>query len=562
MGSGGSKSKQKILQLKWSKPYDVKSNNANDDIFFVPVKDSDGNDDSGLLAYFERSFREPTNANDFFSIARKVGLIGAYGTDPAWGCNKDFVGTYQCGHVSTKAKTVEHKSLGFDQKVYFDCRSEHAACMNFRLELTTEGKLQFTTRDNKLITTGMANPHPFAANNAAPRTNENVNSQQPTEHVTKLNNMILDGKLPGLSRAFVQYMYPSQQLKRGEYLCSQTGNCMLVLDQAGNLDVRALKLKSAKIGETMQGDRDSTSCALYELTGLNVDNLGKVANISIDGKRRMFSTSQVAPGKKYVEITEKDKAGRKILYDNPGEKLENITNDSGVIDFCFDQCNSRDDCGGFVVSDNAPKICQLKTTELFPVGNRVQSDVTHLYKRLYAPKKVSESCMKPENAGIVAIDSVLFDHYPTDKNDPRMTSDTLCGVDQLVQTPTQEFDTASANLASIYDTIMDKIKKTIKAQTMYNLFRNDPGMDVGGKITDYTNTTDQIKTFTDKEETVRGAEEDTRLSLISETYKYIVWSIVAVIIIIVIVIYGDIGTYANLGAIADIFKGTDENESS
>lgn len=561
MGSGGSKSKQK--ELKYSKPYDVKSNNANDDIVFVPVKDSDGKYDSGLLAYFERSFREPTNANDFLSIARKVGLIGSYGTDPAWGCTKDFVGTYQCGHVSTKAKRVEHTSVGFNQKVYFDCSSEHAACINFRLELTTEGKLQFTDRDNKLITTGMANPHPFAANNAAPRTNENVNSQQPTEHVTILNNMILDGKLPGLSRAFVQYMYPSQELKRGEYLCSKTGNCMLVLDQAGNLDVRALKLKTAKIGETMQGNRDSTSCALHELTGLNVDNLGKVANISIDGNRRMFSTNQVAPGKKYVEITEKDKAGRKILYDNPGEKLENVTNDTGVIDFCFDQCNSRNDCGGFVVSDNAPKICQLKTTDLFPVGNRVQSDVTHLYKRLYAPKQqVSESCMKPENAGIVAIDSVLFDHYPTDKNDPRMTPNTLCGVDELVRTPTTEFNTASANLASIYDTIMDKIKKTIKVQTMYNLFRNDPGMDVGGKITDYTNTTDQIKTFTDKEETVRGAEEDTRLSLISETYKYIVWSIVAVIIIIVIVIYGDIGTYANLGAIADIFKGTNDNESS
>ena len=560
MGSGGSKSKPKVL--KWYKPYDVKSNNANDDLFFVTVKDSDGNDDSGLLAYFERSFRAPTGAPSFLSFLRKAGLIGSYGNDPAWGCNKDFVGTYQCGHVSTKAKTVEHTSVGFDQKVYFDCRSEHAACMNFRLELTTEGKLQFTTRDNKLITTGMANPHPFAANNAAPRTNENVNSQQPTEHVTKLNNMILDGKLPGLSRAFVQYMYPSQELTRGEYLCSKTGNCMLVLDHAGNLDVRVLKLKSEKNGETMQGIRDSKSCALYELTGLNVDNLGKVANISIDGNRRMFSTNQVAPGKKYVEITETDKTGRKILYDNPGEKLENVTNDTGAIDFCFDQCNSRDDCGGFVVSDNAPKICQLKTTDLFPVGNRVQSDVTHLYKRLYAPKNVSESCMKPENAGIVAIDSVLFDHYPTDKNDPRMRRDTLCGVDQLVQTPTQEFDTASANLASIYDTIMDKIKKTIKAQTMYNLFRNDPGMDVGGKITDYTNTTDQIKTFTDKEETVRGAEEDTRLSLISETYKYIVWSIVAVIIIIVIVIYGDIGTYANLGAIADIFNGTNENESS
>jgi uncharacterized membrane protein YvbJ len=112
---------------------------------------------------------------------------------------------------------------------------------------------------------------------------------------------------------------------------------------------------------------------------------------------------------------------------------------------------------------------------------------------------------------------------------------------------------------------MTKIQNTIKAQTMYNLFRNDPGMDVGEKIDDYSKTTDQIKAFTDKEETVRGAEEDTRLALISDTYKYIVWSIVAVVIIIVIVMYGDIGTYANLGAITDVFKdagSSSSNESS
>jgi hypothetical protein len=333
----------------------------------------------------------------------------------------------------------------------------------------------------------------------------------------------------------------------------------------GAYKVCALRIRSAKLAAdsvVITGDSNTNSSALYELNGINVDNLGKVANISIDGKRRMFSTGQVALGKKYVEITGKDKSGRVLSYDNPGDKLENVMNDTGAIDFCFDQCSNRDDCGGFVVSDNDPKMCQLKTTDLFPFGNRVQSDVTHLYKRLYAPKKVSDSCMKPENTGIVAIDSVLFDHYPTDKKDPRMTRDTLCGVDQLVETPTTNFDTASANLASIYDTIMEKIQKTIKSQTMYNLFRNDPGMDVGEKIDDYTKTTDQIKTFTDKEETVRGAEEDTRLALISETYKYIVWSIVAVIIIIAIVMYGDIGTYANMDAITDVFKDASGNGSS
>ena len=485
-----------------------------------------------------------------------------YRWDPAVGCNKNFIGTYKCG--KNLPKTVS-KTDAANSVILFDCRAEHHRCRDFVLELTTEGKLLFRKNDSEdLITEGIVSPNPFQAVNAAPRTNESVNPDQLPEDIKKLNSMVLDGKLPGLSRRFERYMSPLQELKRGEYLCSSTGNCMLVLDKAGNFEVRALKLKTAKIGETMQGNRDSTSCALHELDGLNVDNLGKVANISVDGKRRMYGSSQLALGTKYVEITGTDALTGKLTYDNPGDTLESISNDTGAIDYCFEQCTSRVDCGGFVVSQSDPGTCHLKNANMFPVGNRVQSNSTQLYKRLYAPKPVSESCAKPGNTNVVAIDSVLFDHYPTDKNDPRMTDTTLCGADQVVETPSGAFERAAGELTKMYDAVMDSISATINKQTQYNELRNDPAMDVGGKIAKYKKNSDEIAEYTEKQETIQGTEEDTRVELISETYKYVLWSILAIVIIIAIVYYGDVGSYTtNISSVTDIFKSSStesENE--
>jgi hypothetical protein len=480
--------------------------------------------------------------------------------DPAKGCNKDFVGTYNCG--AGPIKTVSTSGAG---TAFFDCRSEHDICTNHRLELTTSGEVRFTDRNGNAITSEVNGINIAAANR---KTNESLNpSPHLRAHVEKLNAMVLNGGLPKLSRKFVKYMYPSQTLVPGEYLSSETGNCYLVLTDAGKLEVCALKIKSNPVSAEsvlMQGT-DTASHALYELDGINTENLGKVANISIDGKRRMYSNNQLALGTKYVEITGKDAKGKSVAYNNPGEMLENISNTTGSIDFCFEQCNSRPGCGGFAVSKNDPEICQLKTTDMFPVGMRVPSTSTQLYKRLYAPKKISESCAKPGNTNVVAIDSVLFDHYPTDRSDPRMTRNTLCGVDQIVETQSSAFADATANLTEIYDKMMAGISSMIKKRTIYNSLRDDPALNVGDKIRDYSTTTDEIKVYNEKEETIRGTEEDTRIGLISETYKYILWSILAIVTIIVIVLYGDIGSGAyssNISSVTDFFKPSSSSSSS
>ena len=201
---------------------------------------------------------------------------------------------------------------------------------------------------------------------------------------------------------------------------------------------------------------------------------------------------------------------------------------------------------------------------MFPVGLRVSDSSSKLYKRLYAPKpeKISESCAKPDNTNIVAIDSVLFDHYPRDINDPRMTRSTLCGVDQIVETESNAFTDATKNLTEIYDKIMAGISSMIKKRTIYNTLRDDPKTNVGNKIRNYAQTTDEIKTHTDKEEILRGTEEDTRIALVSETYQYVLWSILAIIILIAIVLYGDIGSgiiASNISAVSDVFKSSTDS---
>jgi hypothetical protein len=165
---------------------------------------------------------------------------------------------------------------------------------------------------------------------------------------------------------------------------------------------------------------------------------------------------------------------------------------------------------------------------------------------------------------VVAIDSVLFEHYPIDKNDPRMTRNTLCGADQVVETPSDKFGVATAKLTEMYDAVMGSISATINKQTQYNALRNDPAMDVSGKITKYKKNSDEIAEYTEKQETIHGTEEDTRIELISEAYKYVLWSILAIVIIIAIVYYGDVGSYTtNISSVTDIFKSSStesENE--
>lgn len=543
MGGGSSRPRARDRygwQLDWYRPYNVTRDNVTPQMWYM----------GGAQSYYQP----------------------AWWYDPAKGCNKTFAGTYTCGKGTPKNVTMNN--FNGASVATFDCRTEHDTCINFRFEITDTGTLRFTDRNGNLI-------RQFYETSS--ETNESVNVGQSSNDIITINRMVLYDQLPAsfnLKRRYYMYMYPSQSLKAGEYICSRTGNCFFALDKTdGKFKMFTIKIRSSPRDLVMQsgdkvtvivGDNDvagnstKQTAALYELNGVSVDNLDKFANISIDGKQRMFGIYQRELGEKYVEVTGKDVIGRTVTYDNPENDLQAITNENRDIAYCFNQCSIRPDCGGFVVSQTQPDKCYLKTTGMFPTGNRVKNPDTKLYKRLYKPKGVSSSCMRPENAQVAAIDSVLLDHYPKDRYST-MSKSTLCGVDQLVENPTNRLSAIqSGALATFLSNMTTRIGKAMEKITYYNTVEADPEMDTNRRIDGYDAVNREIKSIVNKQDVISGVEEDTHLQVVSETYKYIIWSIVAIVIIIVIVTYGDISNYTTniTGSLGKLFTSSSSSSAT
>jgi hypothetical protein len=462
-----------------------------------------------------------------------------------------------CGAALSIPQNIPNFGDNKTDEVSFDCEKQATACEDYRFEVTSQGFVLFTSRGGNSLKSHFTN-------GSLANTSEDQNRDQPKNHIAEINQMVLNDTLPSnmkFKRKYVRYMYPGQSLGPGEYICSDTGNCFFGLDPADlKFKMFTIKIRSNKKTVTvneasvdvMEGLNDSgtnISGALYELNGVDTKNLNKVANISIDGKRRMFESNfgrmnTLELGNKYTEIISTEPSGRKITYDNPGNDLEAINNESGDINYCFDRCSSRPDCGGFVVDNNDPDKCFLKDASIFPSANRVRDVDKKLYKRLYTPRNVSESCMKPDNKNVVAIDSILLEHYPLDKNNSRMTKNTLCGSDQLLEDPSKRLrDIEEGAISSFMTTITNNLNKAFKVMTQYDTIQNGDEMKVNDRIDTYDKVNTKIKSILKKQDTIDGVEEDTYIQVVSETYKYIIWSIIAVVIIMVIVVYGDISNY-------------------
>ena len=152
--------------------------------------------------------------------------------------------------------------------------------------------------------------------------------------------------------------------------------------------------------------------------------------------------------------------------------------------------------------------------------------------------------MKPENKEVVAIDSILLNHYPLDKNNTRMTKKTLCGSDQLVEDPTKKLhDIQTGAIDSFITTITNNLNRAFAVMMRYDTIQNGDEMKVNDRIDTYDKINTKIKSILKKQDTIDGVEEDTYIQVVSETYKYIIWSIIAVVIIMVIVVYGDVSNY-------------------
>lgn len=426
-----------------------------------------------------------TGNNSFLQFL--IGKSGGGLDDPAeTGCDKAFNASYQCGTGVSKIINIEGGARG--QTVDFDCRDEMDKCDGFKLTLGDDGNLVLTNTKNEQVWTSNTN-----------------------------NTGIAVDKYKAINGKYKRnYLKSGESLQLNEFIGSPSGNCYLQMIK--NLDGNAgLELLYTALDCTMKGEavgygNSKDSNGLYSIPQINTKNLGKIGYVGDNGEIREYPQNMVSNSNSYYSMGQ---------YTNNGNDIDTLKNVSAQV--CQDKCNSNTKCAGYVFDTNGG-VCKTKNYGMFPFSNRVPSETAELYVR---GKSVANnaSCTKK-----VDMSSALeWELLPPGI---KMSPSTLCGLGLITQNEIKALEEANQDLRGITGTLESKLRDLTKedAQLVSSLGYNVDKLQKDLKS--YNNTDKRSKHYVKQAHHADAMNDDATMNMISENYHYLLWTILAIIIII------------------------------
>ncbi|MEX0595190.1 MAG: GLEYA domain-containing protein, partial [Candidatus Paceibacterota bacterium] len=255
------------------------------------------------------------------------------------------------------------------------------------------------------------------------------------------------------------------------------------------------------------------SLAVYTIPlSVGNDNIGKVGYVTSDNKLKEYPSELIKKSNKYIEIGN---------FTNPGNDIKTIN--VKTADECMTGCNETDGCDGFVF--NPTGTCSFKNSNMYPKTARIKSsggDV--LYKRTVDVKNNS-SCSK----NVTPISGSLWSNYIKDGS---MTEDVLCNLGDYTKAQQEKVEVARKDLHTTVNEIHNKLNKLDendkKLLNKYGLNQKKIEKD----ISMFNLANKQNKTMDHELTTLQGMQYNSETELISENYKNIVWSILAIVLVI------------------------------
>lgn len=302
----------------------------------------------------------------------------------------------------------------------------------------------------------------------------------------------------------------------------------------------------------VQPTKPQVAGALYSLkkggpTGIDLGPVGKIAYIDHNGERRNYPESALSylkPGS-YVEMKGYDTRSAESSY-NINEK-QSIYNKS---DECRKLCDANEKCGGYVYSKDAADVygkCELKDREkMFPNGLRIINQT----KQLFIKVPTINSTMKDEKCSTAnqasgggevykAINSAQYSFYP---DGGAMTPDFKCDMKSHIP---KGPGTVPVDFSIITDAVKKAEETTNEITATFNtaMTNTSPpvreGFKEGNRNVSYQDTiTDvgkSLKTIANSKyqrERLLALTEESNKTLISESYKFILWSILAILTVL------------------------------
>jgi hypothetical protein len=229
---------------------------------------------------------------------------------------------------------------------------------------------------------------------------------------------------------------------------------------------------------------------------------------------------------------------------------------------CQGMCDADEKCGGFVYtkgSAGADGKCELKDrTKMYPVGLRIADPTKQLMLKVPTINgTISDAACKVNNGKYTMIDSAQYAHYP---DTGAMTSDSKCNIANII---TKDGSLKPTDLTSMFgavDNIFDETQeKTDEYREQTEIkpivqipqggvsegfvpgdarkqktagFYTDPSNNYGQAMQGVQTSLKNIANAEYQRERLLAMTEESNKNLISESYKFILWSILAILAVL------------------------------
>ena len=239
--------------------------------------------------------------------------------------------------------------------------------------------------------------------------------------------------------------------------------------------------------------------------------------------------------------------GADIPLSNPMPIDESI---NGTIEQCRAICNPDENCGGFVYTKGAGSQvgrCELKDRKkMYPNGLRVTDPTKQLVMKVpNINESVKDPACKAGNGVYSMIDRTQYDHYPWG---PAMSSDSKCDMKGMIP---KDGSLQMPNVEPVLEVTASAIQETEQKTDEYR--RQTQGSSSGASTTTesfttlregltYVDTMNEVqdnltkiaKAEYQRERLVAISEESNKV-LITESYKFILWSILAILVVLALI---------------------------
>lgn len=415
-------------------------------------------------------------------------VSNGFNGDPAYGCPKNFNAQYSCGNGPAKVISIDGEAGG--KIAIFNCGSEYNECNNYRLVVQNDGNLVI------------------------------YNSNKDTSNVVWSSNTfnkigVVNEKMKADNGKYKRnYLLPGETLNDGEFIGSPNGKCFLTMIKGRGL----LLMYSTSNCYIKKGKRygkfnppNNITAAAYVIPENDLSNIYKVGYIDRNSNLKPYDKDLVTTSNSYFDM------GNFRLEGTPIKKID--TNDLNV---CKLECSKDPNCDGFTIGNN---VCELRNNQnMFPNVQRYSDPNQTLYKRSVNVKN-NPSCSK-------TIVPVSVDQYSGYIEGSKMTTNDICSLGiynkQYYEKLKQDFNSLQTTIDEINSRLNRLSNKDKKLLEQYGLTENKLKRDIIS-INDMRN---KYLEFKPKLQTVKGMEMNTDEEMMSKSYYNMLWSILAIMIVI------------------------------